>query len=319
MTPTGDWSEFFFKDCHHNLDLEEMENGPEQCPQEFVCEKFRLIKLAARPPQFTSPALVRWMRARRRGWKGTYIAKTVWHQRSFISTRLYGLSESFIQFLEFTEKDAKAQLRRIPSTNHSPRDVQHDLDPFIIESRAFEHINRFCPESQKSVFFPEYYGVMALVLADFPYGYKFRPRAVVMKGLRPNLKSRRLLAAEVHLEIQQVLQDFDQEWTGLSSLTPFEKDWYRSLLTDRLRRVSALHDIGISHGDIRDDHFELPGDFYDTVLYDFSISYTFSPSWPYLVSRRRPSRSLKRLKEWERLLVIRGVMERFVIMACNMV
>ncbi|RAL16649.1 uncharacterized protein BO97DRAFT_420046 [Aspergillus homomorphus CBS 101889] len=57
------------------------------------------------------------------------------------------------------------------------------------------------------------------------------------------------------------------------------RDWYRSLLQDRLRRLDALHRIGITHGDVKDWHFRVPGDSYDTVLYDSFAAYTFSEKW----------------------------------------
>ncbi|GES65572.1 hypothetical protein P170DRAFT_480886 [Aspergillus terreus] len=64
-------------------------------------------------------------------------------------------------------------------------------------------------------------------------------------------------------------------------LSDFEKRWYRSLSIDRLQRITTLHNLGITHRDIREDHFHLPEDFFDTVLYDFSHCYTFSFSWPF--------------------------------------
>ncbi|KAE8408171.1 hypothetical protein BDV37DRAFT_279120 [Aspergillus pseudonomiae] len=67
--------------------------------------------------------------------------------------------------------------------------------------------------------------------------------------------------------------------------------------------------LDITHGDVRDDHFRLPGDFHDTVLYDFSVSYTFSPVTPYLINFRRP-RSLKDISESEQAMVREDIIER---------
>lgn len=131
-------------------------------------------------------------------------------------------------------------------------------------------------------------------------------RAVVLEMIYPDLASRRILAAETHCvdDLTKSLHEGLQK-KGISS---FEIDWYRSLLGDRLRRVIALHKIGLTHGDIRDDHFRLPNDFYDTVLYDFSASYTFSPSIP---CRRRP-RPLSVLQNIEKKMLFRIILERSV-------
>jgi len=175
---------------------------------------------------------------------------------------------------------------RIPSKRHSVDDLKRELDPFLNESRAFEHINRFCPISNR-IYFPGYYGVITdLDRSRYPWRYKLRRRAVVLEAIKPELASRRILAAETP-STPGLVECLFQKLKELS-ISPFEIQWYESLFEDRIRRVTALHDIGITHGDIRDRHFRLPGDFYDTVLYDFSISYTISPKWPYLISFRKP-------------------------------
>lgn len=93
------------------------------------------------------------------------------------------------------------------------------------------------------------------------------------------------------------------------SLSPFEQDWYTSLLKDRLPRLDTLHRVGITHGDIHDLHFRLPDDFYDTVLYDFSASYTFSEKEPFRVNCGRP-RPLCRIAKGERARVLLGIKNR---------
>lgn len=139
-----------------------------------------------------------------------------------------------------------------------------------------------------------------------------RRRAVVMERAYPDLALRRILAASTSAEIHRTsdnhdpMQKLHQELHNIPCISPFEISWYESLLSDRLRRITALHDIGISHGDIRDDHFRLAGDFYDTVLYDFSASYVFSPSIPYRWRLRR----LSDLRRDEREILWQIVLQR---------
>lgn len=142
----------------------------------------------------------------------------------------------------------------------------------------------------------------------FSFGY-CHERAVVLEALRPELCSRSVLSED----IDQLSKSFatiltQTPWTTpeMMSLSPFEQEWYYSLLKDRLRRLDALHRIGITHGDI---HFRLPDDIYDTVLYDFSASYTFSERQPFRVNRRRP-RPLSRLSNGELECVLKDIQDR---------
>lgn len=187
-------------------------------------------------------------------------------------------------------------------------ELRTELDPFLNESRAFEHINRFCPSSCR-IYFPRFYGVITdLDYSKYPSRYKLRRRAVVLEAIKPELASRRILAAET-LSASGLVEEFSRRLRGLS-LCLFEMQWYESLFENRIRRITALYDIGITHGDIRDDHFRLRGDFYDTVLHDFSVSYTFSPTKrPYLVSFRKP-RPLEEIKSHEQRQVQEQVFKR---------
>ncbi|KAA8649498.1 uncharacterized protein ATNIH1004_002169 [Aspergillus tanneri] len=203
-------------------------------------------------------------------------------------------------FPEYTERDARAQLRRIPF-KRDPRDVRDELDPFLNEARVFRRINNYCESSQR-IYFPRFHGVITdLDDSKFFSGY-FNRRAVVLEFIKPELSSRRILATrepdatERHWNFMLRLQSI------VPSLSTFEVEYYCSLFIDRIRRLSALHNLAITHGDVRDDHFRLPGDFHDTVLYDFSVSYTFSSVPPYLINFRRP-RSLKDISEYEQSCV----------------
>ncbi|GIK00046.1 hypothetical protein Aspvir_004060 [Aspergillus viridinutans] len=197
------------------------------------------------------------------------------------------------EFPEYTEHDAQLQLRRVPAPRDL-REVMKELDPFENEARVFQRIEKCCDNPQ--IYFPRFYGVITdLDRSRFRYGYPNR-RAIILEAIKPELASRRILAAHDDNETRHIeclrsrLQSLD--------LSDFEREFYCSLLTDRCRRLSTLHSLAITHGDVKDEHFRLPGDFHDTVLYDFSVSYTFSPEPPYLVNFRSP-RSLKVISDYE--------------------
>ncbi|KAL2811843.1 hypothetical protein BJX63DRAFT_397930 [Aspergillus granulosus] len=178
--------------------------------------------------------------------------------------------------------------------------ARYEFDPFYREARAYNHIERFCPGNEQ-IYFPQFHGVLAgLERSRFSSGYAQR-RAVVLEAVKPKLRSRRILAADSNPMPKSFLLDIP--------LSSFEREWYWSLLCDRLRRLAALHRIGILHGDLYDHHFRLPDDFYDTVLFDFSASYTFTPRQPFRVNRGRP-RPLEIISEGERTRVELQLQER---------
>ena len=116
------------------------------------------------------------------------------------------------------------------------------------------------------IYFRQFYGIVTdLDRSRFSSGYAQR-RAIVLEGIKQDLRSRRILAVGNH---PTVPESFQEDLRKLR-LSPFEYDWYCSLLCDRLRRLAALHRIGVTHGDVKDWHFRLPGDIYDTVCFDFS-------------------------------------------------
>ncbi|KAL4875389.1 hypothetical protein BJY04DRAFT_232670 [Aspergillus karnatakaensis] len=175
-------------------------------------------------------------------------------------------------FPDYTPGQAAQQLRRLHFSESQIRslkgDAQLEFDSFYREARAYSHIERFCPASEQ-IYFPRYHGVLTdLERSRFPSGY-VHPRAVVLEAIKPGLRSRRILAADGNRRPDSFQPDIP--------MSSFEREWYWSLQCDRLRRLAALHSIGITHGDVHDHHFRLPGDSHDTVLYDFSASYTPRP------------------------------------------
>ncbi|KAL2808804.1 hypothetical protein BJX63DRAFT_16714 [Aspergillus granulosus] len=205
-------------------------------------------------------------------------------------------------FPDYTEAQAEAQRRR-RYTGLPTQKLQNELDPFMNETRVLDRIDRSCPTSQR-IYFPKFYGVIVdLDRSQFSHGY-FNRRAVVLEAIRPKLSSRRLLAAS-----QEKRTEFRNRLDNLGYLSEFEEGYYISLLIDRTKRLLALHNLGITHGDIKEEHFRLPGDYYDTVLYDFSRSYTYSPDPPYLVNLRQP-RSLMEISRAEQQFVEELVFDR---------
>lgn len=196
----------------------------------------------------------------------------------------------------------------MPGSQIKPQieDAVWEFDRFLREARVYNHIEQFCPEPAK-IYFPRFHGIIKdLDRSRFSSGYAQR-RAIVLEAIKPDLRSRRILAADNH---RLLPRSFEEDLEKLH-LSPFEYEWYCSLLCDRLRRLAALHRIGVTHGDVKDWHFRLPGDIYDTVLFDFSESYTFSPEWPFRVNSGKP-RPLSKISEGERRCVELLVKERQV-------
>ncbi|TPR06040.1 hypothetical protein CAN33_0019425 [Aspergillus niger] len=208
-------------------------------------------------------------------------------------------------FPEYTDCDAEMQLRRLPSRiPKTVKEVRDELDWFPNELRVFHRIDASCTSSQR-IYFPEFHGVINDLKKYLGSPYA-KHRAIALECIRPKLSSRRILAA--HKEHSHG-DKFKDKLSGLGSLSDFEVDYYDSLFTDRIRRLLTLHRLGITHGDIKDEHFRLPMDFFDTVLYDFSHSYTFSPVKPYLLSFSLP-RPLKNISRYEQTMVESQVFER---------
>ncbi|KAE8356454.1 hypothetical protein BDV28DRAFT_154634 [Aspergillus coremiiformis] len=186
-------------------------------------------------------------------------------------------------------------------------ELNNQLDPFLDESRAYEHILRNCPPSKLS-YFPTYFGVILNLTRDkYPKSYALRPRAIVLERVGPDTCSWRILGT-LPSRKYDLFDDFVAKICELP-LSCFEKEWYISLSIDRLQRLAAMHDIGIIHRDICDEHFRLPHDFYDTVLYDFSHSYIINSPWPY-VKRPKPWAELIRVEQNEVMGVVLGRAKR---------
>lgn len=197
------------------------------------------------------------------------------------------------------------------------------MDSFVLEQQAYERIDRLCSEAEKA-FFPKYYGALP--------NFNESENIVVLEQLRPSLRSRCIFSNSVPsylaADLQLLRDDLDafereeREDESLRCLAPLERKWYESLLIDRLRRLSALHSIGVTPGDIKEDHFRLSNnDFHDIPLFDFSHSYTFTPQRPSMVQtcpiysrfahRRSAFRSMQKLVHMERSRVRGLILTRY--------
>ncbi|KAL5359228.1 hypothetical protein BJX96DRAFT_148019, partial [Aspergillus floccosus] len=93
--------------------------------------------------------------------------------------------------------------------------------------------------------------------------YGHRPRGIILERMGKGCSARRIIAAHVDFEstlemkVHEITRKLDE-----MLLSDFEKRWYRSLSIDRLQGITALHNLGITHRDIREDHFHLPKDFF---------------------------------------------------------
>ncbi|PLN80830.1 hypothetical protein BDW42DRAFT_185836 [Aspergillus taichungensis] len=212
-------------------------------------------------------------------------------------------------FPEYTRTHAVEQICRLSTALAGLRirdiidDAVHEFDRFCREARAYTHIDRFC-SSHERIYFPKFYGVVTDMQRYSSRHVK--QRAIVLEALKPSLRSRRVLGENT----SQLPETFSDIFTNLP-LSPLENEWYCSLLKDRLRRLDVLHRIGVTHGDIEDRHFRLPDEFYDTVLYDFSESYTFSEKPPLRVNAGKP-RPLKRISKGEQERVKYQVEQRAI-------
>ncbi|KAH0829824.1 hypothetical protein FOPE_10606 [Fonsecaea pedrosoi] len=175
-------------------------------------------------------------------------------------------------FNPYTDGDAVSQLAQLPHPKPSLEKVKHDHNPFLQEMKAYEQIRKFCPESQRH-FFLNYHGII-----DIPWE-SGRRQGVVTDLLQPGIQDRRLQSASVPEVFRPYLDELQFALVN-ADLSDVEGSWYLSVLNNRLKMVTVLHALGISHGDIKGDSFGLPQSLHDIALHDFSRSYTFTPERP---------------------------------------
>lgn len=233
-------------------------------------------------------------------------------QVSYINGPLLGRMLSMYQYKPITVQEAEAQFRSLPTPGYTLQQVKQDMDPFVLEQRAYERISQQCSEAEKA-FFPKYHGDAGDIQG--------MDRAIVLEQLRSSLRSRCLFSNTVPPSLEADLQllrgdldAFESEKCGDGAqrrLSILERKWCESLFVDRLKRLTTLHLIGVTHGDIKEDHFRLSdADFHDTALFDFSHAYTFTSDRPYMVqtcviysrfsNRMSTFRSMQKIVQMER-------------------
>ncbi|KAH0843987.1 hypothetical protein FOPE_08960 [Fonsecaea pedrosoi] len=197
-------------------------------------------------------------------------------------------------FTPYTDEDAAAQAERLPYPKPSIQKVLHDCHPFVLETRAYERIRKSCLPSQR-FFFLRYYGIVDSPLLPPPYQRRARPwvrEGIVLEYLTPGQRSGRLYADNRSDRARTYLESLQAEFVCLD-LSKIEKRWYLSVLGDRIRMITALNGLGISHGDVKPDCFGLPDSPHDIALYDLGHSYTFTPDRPCITNGTRRLRPLK--------------------------
>ncbi|OQE39863.1 hypothetical protein PENCOP_c006G04973 [Penicillium coprophilum] len=314
------WTSLFFSGiCPNILETNEPPGnqfrpfGPEDGAEDDNWNLGRKVDISREPDPNTIQVF--WLRIKGRS---KYIAKVVSDDDNY----LYECSKLIMyQFPGYSKEDAKVQLCRV-SIRPTPEridDAIYNFDRFYREARAYSHIDLLCSVRER-IYFPQFHGVITnMSRSRFSSGY-CHERAVVLEAIKPALSSRRVLVEHVEdvdslsMSFFAILQTLSLKFfttPEIISLSPFEQDWYYSLLRDRLRRLNTLHRIGITHGDIHDHHFRLPNDIYDTVLYDFSESYTFSKKQPFRVNHGRP-RPLSVISEGERDRILHHIRDRAI-------
>ncbi|PLB38704.1 uncharacterized protein BDW47DRAFT_131283 [Aspergillus candidus] len=123
-----------------------------------------------------------------------------------------------------------------------------EITPFFAEARAFRRIDELCTSSERP-YFPRFHSV----INDLD-------KSMFTFAIQPRLASRRILAADHPSSTTE----------SVKRSSDSEKKWYGPLLANQFRHLMTLYRIGITHGDVRDDHFRVLGDFYDTPLKEIS-------------------------------------------------
>ena len=225
------WTEYFFDDCDPPFELTELVNDPKDFkPFSYSNRRWKFGSHVSEDALWRgAPTMALWLYAREKGnkTKKTYVAKTV-------SCYLYSsVSKKRLtrgKFEEYSLNDACYQLRRIPS-HHTVSMVRDQMDPFMNESRAYEHIEKFCSGPYRA-YFPDYHGVIRDVdPLKFPRVYKCMPFAIILEAIKPELASRRVLAAKSPFETASPTESFFEKLKGLS-LHGFQVSWYLSLCSD---------------------------------------------------------------------------------------
>jgi len=208
------------------------------------------------------------------------------------------------KFRPFTEVEASHQWPGFHKPNLTVSKIMQDCQPFQHEVQAYERIDRYCPNYHRS-YFPRYFGVVDLI----PPSYSLPLQGVVMSPLtvEPTLDSLRTSHVPPHLN--RFMAKFQAE-LNLSGLSRVEAKWYHQVLLGRAIRLTVLHSLCITHGDVKDEIFRIPLHPHDVALHDFSTAYTFTPERPCMMNYFPRHMTLKRASDVDLFNVLRAAREQ---------
>jgi hypothetical protein len=100
-----------------------------------------------------------------------------------------------------------------------------------------------------------------------------------MSVLGANSADRHLRSAEISPHLLNVTAGFQAQLNTLD-LPPVEEMWYLQTFLDRANKLTTLHALCITHGDVKNECFQIPQYPHDVALYDFSLAYTLTREKP---------------------------------------
>jgi serine/threonine protein kinase len=109
---------------------------------------------------------------------------------------------------------------------------------------------------------------------------------------------RHLRPSEVPSYLHDYMARFQDHLKTLN-LPPVEEMWYSQILLGRAMSLTTLHAMCITHGDVKNDCFQIPRHPHDVALYDFSLAYTFTPEKPCVMNGSTRLIPLKQAAEIE--------------------
>lgn len=156
--------------------------------------------------------------------------------------------------------------------------MKDDADPFLCECRAYQQIQKCCTPEERSHFLA-FYGTTEIQMTEVIPSVKpdVDKRSGIVLDIFGQCDTMRCLKPAVLNE--HVFRNLDIRLADLQ-VDPIALRWYRDIYCHRKETVDILHAVGIIHGDLKNDSFQVPESIHDGECYDFSLSYTFSNKAP---------------------------------------
>lgn len=121
-------------------------------------------------------------------------------------------------------------------------------------------------------------------------------KGIVISLLKADAMQRHLYPSEIPSYLHDFIARFQDHLRTLD-LPPVEEMWYSQILLGRAMNLTTLHAICITHGDVKNDCFQIPHYPHDVGLYDFSLAYTFTPEKPCVMNGSMRLTPLKKAAE----------------------